>query len=62
VIVTGRAIEELLTGHDPYTVSDADDGGFLVVDGLWTEHPIQDLLLFHAGLVPPTAHHGAGAR
>ena len=44
VIVTGRAVEELLAGNDPYTVSYVDDlrGGSLVVDGLRTENPIRD--------------------
>jgi Glycosyltransferase family 87 len=44
VIVTGRAVEELLTGNDPYTVSYADElrGGSLIVDGLRTENPIRD--------------------
>jgi hypothetical protein len=44
VIVTGRAVEELLAGHDPYTVSYVEQlrGGFLVVDGLLTENPIRD--------------------
>lgn len=44
VIVTGRAVEELLAGHDPYTVSyvDALRGSHLVVDGLWIENPIRD--------------------
>jgi hypothetical protein len=44
VIVTGRAVEELLAGHDPYTVSYVEElrGGFLVVDGLRTENPIAD--------------------
>lgn len=44
VIVTGRAVEELLAGHDPYTVSYVDDlsGGSLIVDGQRTENPIRD--------------------
>jgi hypothetical protein len=44
VIVTGRAVEELLAGHDPYTVSYADElrGGSLIVDGQRTENPIRD--------------------
>jgi hypothetical protein len=44
VIVTGRAVEELLAGHDPYTVSYVEQlrGGSLVVDGLRTENPIRD--------------------
>lgn len=44
VIVTGAAVEELLAGHDPYTVSYAGDlrGGVLVVDELRTENPIRD--------------------
>jgi hypothetical protein len=44
VIVTARAVEELLAGHDPYTVSyvEALRGGSLVVDGLRTENPIAD--------------------
>ncbi len=44
VIVTGRAVEELLAGRDPYTVSYVGDlrGGYLVVDGLLTENPIRD--------------------
>jgi hypothetical protein len=44
VIVTGRAVEELLAGTDPYTVDYAGElrGGSLVVDGLRTENPIRD--------------------
>jgi hypothetical protein len=44
VIVTGRAVEELLVGTDPYTVSYVADlrGGWLIVDGQWTENPIRD--------------------
>jgi hypothetical protein len=44
VIVTGRAVEELLAGRDPYAVSYAADlrGGVLVVDELRTENPIRD--------------------
>jgi hypothetical protein len=44
VIVTGRAVEELLAGRDPYTVSYVGDlrEGFLIVDGLWTQNPIRD--------------------
>jgi hypothetical protein len=44
VVVTGRAVEELLAGNDPYTVSYVDElrGGSLVVDGLRTENPIRD--------------------
>jgi hypothetical protein len=43
-IVTGRAVEELLAGRDPYTASYVGDlrGSFLVVDGLRTENPIRD--------------------
>jgi hypothetical protein len=44
VIVTGRAVEELLAGNDPYTVSYIGDlrGSYLIVDGLRTENPIRD--------------------
>jgi hypothetical protein len=44
VILTGRAVEELLAGRDPYTASYAGDlgGGVLVVDGRWTENPVED--------------------
>jgi hypothetical protein len=44
VIVTGRAVEELLTGRDPYTVSYVGElsDGALVVDGLRTQNPIRD--------------------
>jgi hypothetical protein len=51
VIVTGRAVQELLAGHDPYTISYADDlrGGFLVVDGLLTENPIRDHYTYSPG-------------
>jgi hypothetical protein len=42
VVVTGRAVEELLAGHDPYTVSFADVSGMLAVDGLVVENPIRD--------------------
>jgi hypothetical protein len=42
VIATGQAVEELLAGHDPYTIPYAGRGiGYLVVDGLWTENPIR---------------------
>jgi hypothetical protein len=52
VIVTGRAVEELLAGRDPYTVSYADDlrSGFLVVDGLLTENPIRDHYPYSPGM------------
>jgi hypothetical protein len=44
VIVTGRATEELLAGHNPYTVSYAGSlrGSALLIDGAWTDNPIQD--------------------
>jgi hypothetical protein len=44
VIVTGRAVEELLAGNDPYTASYVEDlrGGWLIVDGERTENPIRD--------------------
>jgi hypothetical protein len=44
VIVTGQAVEELLAGHNPYTVSYAGElrTGSLVVDGLLTDNPIGD--------------------
>ena len=44
VIITGKATEELLTGHNPYTVSYAGSlsGSGLVVDGAWTENPVLD--------------------
>jgi hypothetical protein len=50
VTVTGRAVEELLAGNDPYTVSYADVAGFLVVDGLWTENPIRDRYPYSPGM------------
>jgi Glycosyltransferase family 87 len=44
VILTDRAVEELLAGRDPYTASYADDlrGGVLTADGLLTENPVRD--------------------
>jgi hypothetical protein len=44
VIVTGKAVEELLAAHNPYTVSYAGSlrGSALLVDGAWTENPILD--------------------
>jgi len=52
VIVTGRAVEELLAGRDPYAVSYAAEvrGGFLVVDGLLTENPIRDHYPYSPGM------------
>jgi hypothetical protein len=42
VIVTGRATEELLAGHNPYTASYAGSlrGSALLIDGTWAENPI----------------------
>jgi hypothetical protein len=44
VIVTGKATEELLAGHNPYAVSYAGSlrGSALLIDGTWTENPILD--------------------
>jgi hypothetical protein len=44
VIVTGKAVEELLAAHNPYTASYAGSlrGSALLVDGAWTENPILD--------------------
>jgi hypothetical protein len=52
VIVTGQAVEELLAGNDPYTVSYAGDlrGGVLIVDGLKLENPIRDHYPYSPGM------------
>jgi Glycosyltransferase family 87 len=51
VIVTGKATEELLAGHDPYRVSYAGTlrGSALLVDGTWTENPILDRYPYSPG-------------
>jgi hypothetical protein len=44
VIVTGRATEELLAGHNPYTVDYTGSlrGSPLLLDGAWTQNPVRD--------------------
>jgi hypothetical protein len=51
VIVTGRATEELLAGHHPYSVSYAGSlaGSALLIDGAWTENPILDRYPYSPG-------------
>jgi hypothetical protein len=51
VIVTGKATEELLAGHDPYRVSYAGSlrGSALLIDGAWTENPILDRYPYSPG-------------
>ena len=51
VILTGQAAEELLAGHDPYRVSYAGRlrGSALLIDGSWTENPIQDRYPYSPG-------------
>jgi hypothetical protein len=51
VIVTGKATEELLAGHNPYQVSYVGilRGSALLVDGAWTENPIQDRYPYSPG-------------
>jgi hypothetical protein len=52
VVVTGRAVEALLAGHNPYAVSYADGlrGGALLVDGAWTENPIGNRYPYSPGM------------
>ena len=51
VIVTGRAVEELLAGHNPYQASYAGSlrGSALLVDGSWVENPILDRYPYSPG-------------
>jgi hypothetical protein len=51
VVVTGRATEELLAGHNPYAVSYAGSlrGSALLVDGSWAENPIKDRYPYSPG-------------
>jgi hypothetical protein len=51
VILTGQATEELLAGHNPYRASYAGrlHGSALLIDGSWTENPIQDRYPYSPG-------------